>query len=95
MTNNTFNKSDLSEKISGSLRLNSSLTADYLAQLCAVLASSIALKNRAEFRDFGTFVKKTIRPRKFINPKTKEESYLGETSIIHFKASKKLLHAND
>ena len=29
------------------------------------------------------------------NPKTKEESYLGETSIMHFKASKKLLHAYD
>ena len=60
MTNNTFNKSDLSEKISRSLNLNSSLTSDYLAQLCAVLASSIALKNRAEFRDFGTFEKKKL-----------------------------------
>ena len=79
MTNNTFNKSDLSEKISRSLNLNSSLTSDYLAELCAVLASSVALKNRAEFRDFGTFVKKTIRPRKFINPKTKNVSFLGET----------------
>ena len=56
MTNNTFNKSDLSEKISESLNLSSSLTSDYLALLCEVLVSSIALKNRAEFRDFGTFV---------------------------------------
>jgi len=84
VTNNTFNKSDLSEKISRSLNLNPSLTSDYLAQLCAVLASSIALKNRAEFRDFGTFVKKTIRPRKFINPKTKNVSFLGETHTILF-----------
>jgi nucleoid DNA-binding protein len=48
-----------------------------------------------EIRGFGSFSKKTIRPRRFINPKTKEESYLGETSVMHFKASKKLLHAHD
>ena len=56
-----------------------------------VLASSIALKNRAEFRDFGTFEKKTIRPRKFINPKTKNVSFLGETHTILFSPSKNLL----
>jgi integration host factor subunit beta len=91
VTNNTFNKSDLSEKISKSLNLSSSLTSDYLAQLCRVLASSIAIKNRAEFRDFGSFAKKTIRPRKFINPKTKNVSFLGETHTILFSPSKNLL----
>ena len=69
MTNNTFNKSDLSEKISRSLNLNSSLTSDYLAQLCGILASSIALKNRAEFRDFGTFVKKNYQAKKIYKSK--------------------------
>ena len=68
MTNNTFNKSDLSEKISRSLNLNSSLTSDYLVQLCEILASSIALKNRAEFRDFGTFVKKNYQAEKVHKP---------------------------
>jgi len=91
VTNNTFNKSDLSEKISSSLNLSSSLTSGYLEQLCGVLTSSIALKNRAEFRDFGTFVKKTIRPRRFINPKTKHVSFLGETHTILFSPSKNLL----
>ena len=43
-----------------------------------------------ELRGFGTFSKKYIRPRKFINPKTKKVSYLGETATIHFKPSKKL-----
>ena len=92
MTNNTFNKSDLSEKISGPLNLSSSITSDYLTQLCGLLDTSIALKNRAEFRDFGTFVKKTIRPRKFINPKTKDKSFLGETHTILFSPSKNLLN---
>ena len=91
MTNNTFNKSDLSEKISRSLNLNSSLTSDYLTQLCGVLASSIALGKRSEFRGFGTFLKKTIRPRKFVNPKTKNVSFLGETHAILFSPSKNLL----
>ena len=59
------------------------------------IINSVALDNRVEIRGFGSFSKKTIRPRKFVNPKTKEESYLGETSIMHFKASKKLLHPYD
>ncbi len=92
MTNNTFNKSDLSKKISRSLNLSSSLTSAHLVQLFGVLSSSIALKNRAEFRDFGSFVKKTIRPRKFINPKTKDISFLGETHTILFSPSKNLLN---
>jgi len=48
-----------------------------------------------EIRGFGVFSKKNIRPRKFVNPKTKEISYLGETSTMHFKASDKLLVSHD
>ena len=47
-----------------------------------------ALDNKVEIRGFGTFSKNFIRPRKFINPKTKEISYLGETATLHFKPSK-------
>ena len=91
MTNNTFNKSDLSKKISKTLNLDTSSTLDYISHLSGLLTSSIALKNRAEFRDFGTFAKKTIRPRKFVNPKTKNVSFLGETHTILFSSSKNLL----
>ena len=49
---------------------------------------AVALDEKVEIRGFGTFSKKYIRPRKFINPKTKNVSYLGETATIHFKASK-------
>ena len=52
---------------------------------------TIALDGKVELRGFGTFSKKFIRPRKFINPKTKEISYLGETATMHFKPSKSLL----
>jgi len=37
------------------------------------------------------FSKKYIRPRKFVNPKTKKISYLGETATMHFKPSKSLV----
>ena len=54
------------------------------------IVESIAMDEKVEIRGFGTFSKKFVRPRKFINPKTKEVSYLGETETIHFKPSKKL-----
>ena len=48
------------------------------------------MDEKVEIRGFGTFSKKYVRPRKFVNPNTKEISYLGETETIHFKPSKKL-----
>ncbi len=55
------------------------------------IVETVALDNKVEIRGFGTFSKKFIRPRKFINPKTKNVSYLGETSTMHFKPSKRLI----
>tara|TARA_B000000565_G_C23587462_1_gene301806 strand:- start:320 stop:613 length:294 start_codon:yes stop_codon:yes gene_type:complete len=55
------------------------------------IVESIALDENVEIRGFGTFSKKFIRPRKFINPKTKEVSYIGETATMHFKPSKMLI----
>ena len=55
------------------------------------ISNALSEKGRAEIRGFGTFSKKYIRPRKFINPRTKEVSYLGETAIMHFKPSKSLV----
>ena len=54
------------------------------------IVESVAMDEKVEIRGFGTSSKKFVRPRKFINPKTKEVSYLGETETIHFKPSKKL-----
>ena len=55
------------------------------------IVEAVALDEKVEIRGFGTFSKKFIRPRKFINPKTKKISYLGETATMHFKASKSLI----
>ena len=55
------------------------------------IVEAVALDEKVEIRGFGTFSKKFIRPRKFINPKTKKISYLGETATLHFKPSKLLI----
>ena len=55
------------------------------------IIEAVALDDKVEIRGFGTFSKKFIRPRKFINPKTKKVSYLGETATMHFKPSKALI----
>ena len=59
------------------------------------MSESLIKKDRIEIRGFGVFSKKNIRPRKFVNPKTKGVSYLGETSTMHFKASDQLLASHD
>ena len=55
------------------------------------IVEGVALDDRVEIRGFGTFSKKYIRPRKFVNPKTKKVSYIGETATLHFKPSKSLI----
>ncbi|MDB2356827.1 integration host factor subunit beta [Gammaproteobacteria bacterium] len=91
-----FNKSDLAIHLSRKFSsLNDETIIEGIDLILQEIINAIVLDNRVEIRGFGSFSKKTIRPRKYINPKTKEESYLGETSIMHFKASKKLLNAHD
>ena len=91
-----FNKSDLVVHLSRKLSsLSDETIIEGIDLILQEIINTVALDNRVEIRGFGSFSKKTIRPRKYINPKTKEKSYLGETSVMHFKASKKLLHPND
>ncbi len=87
----TYKRSD----IEASLRKEfPSLTKSQISEAVDLILESIveaiALDDKVEIRGFGTFSKKLIRPRKFVNPRTKEISYLGETATMHFKPSKKL-----
>ena len=87
----TLNRSDiefyLKNNISG---ISKSQLTKAIDAILDSITEAVALDRKVEIRGFGTFSKKVIRPRKFINPKTKEVSYLGETETIHFKPSKKL-----
>ena len=98
MTSDTlFNHFQALEYFQGILKVSFCVKSKELEIHCLVILiiNNVALDNRVEIRGFGSFSKKNIRPRRFINPKTKEESYLGETSIMHFKASKKLLNHDE
>ena len=90
-----FNKSDLVITLSRKFpSLNDDVIVDSIDLILQKIINTVALDGKVEIRGFGVFSKKNIRPRKFTNPKTKEESYLGETSTLHFKASSKLLSSN-
>ena len=87
-----FTRSD----IEASLRkefpdLSKSDISDAIDIILDSIVESVALDDRVEIRGFGTFSKKYIRPRKFVNPKTKKVSYIGETATLHFKPSKSLI----
>ena len=91
-----FNKSDLVIYLSRKFpSLSDESIFEGIDLVLQEIVNTVASDGRVEIRGFGSFSKKNIRPRRFINPKTKEESFLGETSIVHFKASKKILFSND
>jgi integration host factor subunit beta len=77
------------------LGISESNTLLRIDHLIKEMTTQVALDSKIEIRGFGVFRKKYIRPRKFSNPKTKEVTYIGETTIFHFKPSKKLINSND
>ena len=88
----TFNRSDLEEQLSLEFpQLGKEKITSLIDVIIENIVKTVALDNKVEIRGFGTFSKKYIRPRKFVNPKTKAVSYLGETATLHFKPSKSLI----
>ena len=88
----TFTRSDIESSLNKEFpELSKSEISNAIDIILNSIIEVVALDDKVEIRGFGTFSKKLIRPRKFINPKTKEVSYLGETSTMHFKPSKSLV----
>ena len=88
----TFNRSDIEKALTKEFpSLNKSQISSAIDSILESIVDAVALDEKVEIRGFGTFSKKYIRPRKFVNPRTKEVSYLGETATMHFKPSKSLI----
>ena len=88
----TFNRSDIEKAINKEFpQLSKSQISSAIDTILESIVDAVALDDKVEIRGFGTFSKKYIRPRKFINPRTKKVSYLGETATMHFKPSKSLI----
>ena len=88
----TFTRSDIEISIRKEFpNLSKSEISKAIDSILESIKDAVALDEKVEIRGFGTFSKKFIRPRKFINPKTKKVSYLGETATMHFKPSKSLV----
>ncbi len=88
----TYNRSDIEAFLRKEFpNLTKSQVTAAVDSILESIIEAVALDDKVEIRGFGTFSKKFIRPRKFINPKTKKISYLGETATMHFKPSKALI----
>jgi len=88
-----FNLSDCSKIISKQTGLSESQALSALKSLNHTILSNLVLDQNLEIRNFGSLKKKSIRPRKFTNPNTKELSFLGETYTVYFKQSKTFFDA--
>ncbi len=87
-----FTRSDIESSLKKEFPdLHKSDISDAIDVILESIVEAVALDDKVEIRGFGTFSKKYIRPRKFVNPKTKKVSYIGETATLHFKPSKSLI----
>ena len=88
----TYNRSDIEAFLRKEFpNLTKSQVTAAVDSILESIIEAVALDDKVEIRGFGTFSKKFIRPRKFVNPKTKKISYIGETATMHFKPSKALI----
>ena len=88
----TFTRSDIELSLKKEFpKLSKTEISNAIEVILSSITDAVALDEKVEIRGFGTFSKKYIRPRKFVNPKTKKVSYLGETATMHFKPSKALI----
>ena len=88
----TYNRSDIEASLKKEFpNLTKSQISEAVDSILESIVEAVALDEKVEIRGFGTFSKKFIRPRKFINPRTKKISFLGETATMHFKPSKDLI----
>lgn len=88
----TYNRSDIELSLIKEFpHLTKSQISLAIDSILESIVDAVALDEKVEIRGFGTFSKKYIRPRKFINPRTKKVSYLGETATMHFKPSKLII----
>ena len=88
----TFTRSDIELALCKEFpELTKSQIRDAINVILDSIVETIALDGKVEIRGFGTFSKKYIRPRKYINPKTKKVSFIGETATMHFKTSRSLI----
>ena len=87
----TFTRSDIESSLRKEFPdINKLDISNAIDAILDTITEAVALDEKVEIRGFGTFSKKFIRPRKFINPNTKKVSYIGETATMHFKPSKLL-----
>ena len=87
----TYTRSDIETSLRKEFpNINKSNINNAIDAILDSITEAVALDEKVEIRGFGTFSKKFIRPRKFINPNTKKVSYIGETATMHFKPSKLL-----
>ena len=88
-----FNLSDCSKIISKQTGLSESQALSALKSVNQTILSQLVFGKNLEIRNFGSLKKKSIRPRKYTNPKTKELGFLGETYTVYFKQSKTFFDA--
>ena len=88
----SFTRSDIEKSLRKEFpHLTKSQISDSINVIKESIVEAVALDKKVEIRGFGTFSKKFIRPRKFVNPKTKKVSFIGETATMHFKPSKSII----
>jgi len=83
-------KKDIVRRIAEELGVSQTLTREIVQRTFDAIIDTLTTEKRIELRNFGVFRIKTRRPRRAINPRTKESLQVPEKYVVRFKPGKEL-----
>jgi nucleoid DNA-binding protein len=85
---NTIKKKEIAKRIAQDLGITATLAGDVIQQFLDEIITELGKGNRLEFRNFGVFESRVVKPRQGRNPRTGEIVQIPEKRTVRFKIGK-------
>ena len=83
-------KKDIVRRIAEELGISQTQTREIVQRTFDAIIETLTTEMKIELRNFGVFRIKLRRPRRAINPRTKESLRVPEKYVVRFKPGKEL-----
>lgn len=84
----TIKKKEIAKRIANDLGITATLAGDVIQRFLDEIIKELGNGNRLEFRNFGVFESRTVKPRLGRNPRTGDIVEIPEKKTVRFKVGK-------
>jgi integration host factor subunit beta len=84
----TIKKKEIAKRIAQEHGITATLAGDIIQRFLDEVIKELGNGNRLEFRNFGVFESRSVKPRQGRNPRTGEVVQIPEKRTVRFKVGK-------